>query len=366
MLLQSILLVFALLGVAALVVDMGYVRISQVQMQSGVDTAALEGLRGRDALGEAGRRDEASLFGARTYLDPAGERLVGAGPELTLTGGVTAANGSQLLSVSADPVYRPALEPNVANVAHGDMVSGTFTPGANGTETNAYARDDFNPAGANAFLVRMRRTDGRNALDAPDGATVSTGRSLPLLFGLGTTLQRPDGADYDVRFNGITVRATAIADGRPARRIASGLAAPFGLTRDFWSTMPEGATLVVDLDAAGVLRSGLDIIGLFTATPLSRLGQAVTAAGAGGAAAGPFYVPVYEDIAGTVRVIGFGYATALSGAGTLQLTRSRNRMANTGASVHVAEGFAGVPDLAQILAANNSLDGPLLAPALVR
>ena len=89
-------------------------------------------------------------------------------------------------------------------------------------------------------------------------------------------------------------------------------------------------------------------------------------AGASGAAAGPFYVPVYEDIAGTVRVIGFGYVTAAGGGATLQLTRVRNRMANAGASIHVAEGFAGVPDLAAVLAANNSLDGPLLAPALVR
>jgi hypothetical protein len=55
-----------------------------------------------------------------------------------------------------------------------------------------------------------------------------------------------------------------------------------------------------------------------------------------------------------------------SGAGTLQLTRSRNRMASAGATVHVAEGFAGVPDLELILAANRLLDGPLLAPAIVR
>ena len=368
MLTQSILLVFALMGIAALVVDMGYVRLSQVQMQSGVDTAALEGLRQRDALGNAGRRQAAGLMVTAAYTDPAGERLVGAGPDLTLTGGVTEANGSQLLSVSADPVYRPQLADNVANVAHGDMVSGTFGAGATGTETGAYTRDDFAPgAGTGAFLVRMRRTDGRNALDAPDGATVSTGRSLPLLFGLATTLQRAPGSDYSVRFDGITVRATAIADGRPARRVSSAIAAPFSLDRDFWTAMPDGVPVVLEVDGAGVLRSGLLVAGLFTAGTENRIGQGIAASGVAIGVAGPLYAPVYANIAGTARVIGFGYVNvAAGGATTLLMTRTRSRMAGAGASIHVAEGFAGVPDLALLLAANSTLDGALLAPALVR
>lgn len=365
MLLQAILLVFAFFGIAALVVDMGYVRLSQVQMQSGADTAALEGLRGRDELGEAARRDEARLFVTRTYLDPAGERLVGAGPELTLSGGVTGGNASQLLSVSADPVYRPALEPNLANAPHGDMVAGTYI-GGQGVENSAYQRTDFDPAGSSAFLVRMRRTDGRNPLDTPDGAAVSTGRSLPLLFGLGTTLQGDGGGGYNVRFDGITVRATAIADGRPARRITNALAAPFGLDRDYWAAMPDGAPVAVDVDGAGVLRSGGAVAGLFLAGPVNRIGLAVTPSGAPLAINGSFYVPLYAVIGGVSRVIGFGSIAAASGAGVMQLARTRNRMAGAGASVHVAEGFFGVPDVGLILAANNTLDGPLLAPALVR
>ncbi|MFN0102802.1 MAG: pilus assembly protein TadG-related protein [Bryobacteraceae bacterium] len=365
MLLQAVLLVFAFFGIAALVVDLGYVRLSQVQMQSGADTAALEGLRGRDELGEAGRRDEARLFVTRTYLDPAGERLVGAGPEPTLSGGITGGNASQLLSVSADPVYRPALEPNLANATHGDMVAGTYT-GGQGAENGAYERTDFDPAGTGAFLVRLRRTDGRNPLDTPDGATVSTGRSLPLLFGLGTTLQGAPGADYNVRFDGITVRAAAIADGRPARRVSSGFAAPFGLTRTYWDAMPDGAPVAVSVDGAGVLSSGGAVAGLFLTGPVNRVGLAVTPAGAALTVTGTFYVPLYEVIGGASRVVGFGYLSAASGAGVMQLARTRNRMAGGGASVHVAEGFAGVPNLDLILAANNALDGPLLVPALVR
>lgn len=365
MLLQSILLVFALLGIATLVVDMGYVRLSQVQMQSGVDSAALEGLRGRDALGDAGRREEAALFASRTYLDPAGERLVGAGPDLTLTGGLTAANGSQLLSISADPVYRPALEPNLANVPHGDMVSGTFAA-ATGAEASTYLRDDFQSVGTSAFLVRMRRTDGRNPLDTPDNASVSTGRSLPLLFGLGTTVQSNQGAGYDMRSDGITVRATAIADGRPVKRIAAATAAPFALTRDFWDAMPDVTPIVLAVDGAGVLSSNSVPVGLFAAGTLNRIGLEVVGAGAGTTATGALYVPIYTAIGGTSRVVGFGYVTAAGGGPALQLARVRNRMADTGASVHVAEGFAGVPNLELVLAANRALDGPLLAPAIVR
>ena len=54
-------LVIALLGIAALGIDMGLARLSQAQMQTAADTAALEGLRLRDfheyrALGDPYRR----------------------------------------------------------------------------------------------------------------------------------------------------------------------------------------------------------------------------------------------------------------------------------------------------------------------
>jgi len=47
-LVQFALLVFVLAGVLALVIDVGYTRLTQAQMQSAADTAALEGLRRRD------------------------------------------------------------------------------------------------------------------------------------------------------------------------------------------------------------------------------------------------------------------------------------------------------------------------------
>ena len=48
MLVQIALMVFAFCGLLALVVDVGYARLTQGQMQTAADTAALEGLRKRD------------------------------------------------------------------------------------------------------------------------------------------------------------------------------------------------------------------------------------------------------------------------------------------------------------------------------
>ena len=43
-----LMMVFGLMGLAALVIDMGFARLAQRQMQTAVDSAALEGLRWRD------------------------------------------------------------------------------------------------------------------------------------------------------------------------------------------------------------------------------------------------------------------------------------------------------------------------------
>src|SRR5262249_18454400 len=43
------LMLFALLALAALVIDLGWARVTQRQMQTAVDAAALEGLRGENA-----------------------------------------------------------------------------------------------------------------------------------------------------------------------------------------------------------------------------------------------------------------------------------------------------------------------------
>jgi hypothetical protein len=92
------LLVFVLFAVAALVIDLGLALTTRRQMQTAVDSAALEGLRGRDdpalAKGQRdlARRQAAGAVAAAVFdddLDPddGDPRAFGAGPVLPLQGG---------------------------------------------------------------------------------------------------------------------------------------------------------------------------------------------------------------------------------------------------------------------------------------
>src|SRR5947209_5644681 len=84
-----------LLGVAALALDLALVPLTRRQMQTAVNTAALEGLRGRDDPNGADvGRNNASRFSALVFdddLDPGnGDTLnLGAGPVLTFQGGTS-------------------------------------------------------------------------------------------------------------------------------------------------------------------------------------------------------------------------------------------------------------------------------------
>ena len=48
MLVQVAFFVFALCGLLSLVIDVGFTRLTQVQLQTAADSAAMEGLRSRD------------------------------------------------------------------------------------------------------------------------------------------------------------------------------------------------------------------------------------------------------------------------------------------------------------------------------
>ncbi|MFO1004042.1 MAG: pilus assembly protein TadG-related protein [Planctomycetaceae bacterium] len=186
-------LMFALMGLAALVIDIGFARLTQRQMQTAVDSAALEGLRFRDDPNvpehqrDAARRQRASemvamifdddldpnsgddgAFYDAAYADPhAGEQFnvegkFGAGPILNFTDGVGSDSdlaasefindptnpnpNPEVGSYPETPVYKPTrsddtpgLELNVVNEMHGDMVAGSF----DATTQNV----DFNPPG---------------------------------------------------------------------------------------------------------------------------------------------------------------------------------------------------------------------------
>ncbi len=262
------------LGIAALTIDMAVVRLTQIQMQNAADTAALEGLRKRDAISDPVvadriRRTDACRMSAWTFDDafrdhclpgevpfaplssvPPGGTWLGAGPEVGLVdnpqGGEMKA--MQTIVPAASGAYKPVLQSNNFNGAngnfkHGDMVSGQFGPQTYGNNPNcpspnpnAFPEDcDFNRADfapltsppapppiprasslGSSFLVRMRRADGRNPLDQdsnnnPADGVSSSGSSLPLMFGRTLPIQA-NANGYSPRRDGITTRATAIAD----------------------------------------------------------------------------------------------------------------------------------------------------------
>lgn len=176
MLAQFALLVFAIFGVLALIVDVGFVRISQGRMQTAAEVAALEGLRQRDPnaanvsafADDCARRTASGRMVRWVFdddLDPAnGDTLQqGAGPAIVVSDGVTDLHGLSSLSVPDTPVYKPDLQVNQGNAIHGDMVSGRFcynddpasSEGAEYDEATvctqpqqldgAYARNDFVP-----------------------------------------------------------------------------------------------------------------------------------------------------------------------------------------------------------------------------
>ena len=204
MLAQFVLIVFALFAVLSLVIDVGYARLTQAQMQNAADTAALEGMRKRDisVLDPATGLMVDDAFASDCLRRTAANHLVrwvfdddldwtngdpdhhfGAGPVIGLTGGVTNLHALETMSVSDSPVYKPDLQLNQQNQVHGDMVSGRFcyngdpAPSEDSayalgdtivcTEpqrgSGPYARNDFNPN-----LDAPQPPDGLTACPPPD------------------------------------------------------------------------------------------------------------------------------------------------------------------------------------------------------
>ena len=357
MLAQFALIVFAMCAVMSLVIDVGYARLTQSQMQNAADTAALEGLRKRDVIaGDPDASDLQRRMAARDVVrwvfdddlnpengDP---DQFGAGPIIDLTEGVTNLRALATMSVPDAHVYKPDLQLNQQDEVYGDMLSGSFSYSADPapSEDVGYARNDFD-LGNRAFLVRLRRSHERQDLpDHTEPSVASNGPSLPLLFGRGTTILGDDpSSTYSVRRDGLTVRATAIAETRPALRVglpqsqANPLlpgVTPFALMDTCVQSAtgaPMTMTVTVNPATGLITRSSPGpvtcpagaVVGRFVDNlndPTRRrwklintVGQPLPAAMAVQCAAtdalaayGPvYYVPVFSSISGTNRIIGF-------------------------------------------------------------
>ena len=267
-------LVIVILGTIGLVIELGIARVNRNRMQSAADSTALEVLRERDYLPPGGenfdpvsrdhsRRDRnrhvASWVFADEVLTDYGTQTEGPGSYIKMssaygTSGNPMNRGLVVEEVGYDiPILQTNYNGEPGNGSSGisdpggDIVAGHFKGHDDGVpvghggnpihreDSDDYSRFDFEmPSSpeaapfADSVLVRLRRTspygqEGTSpfSMDDVPGAR-STGYTMPLLFGLGTTfLSKEPGDGYSVRHHGLALRATSIAQARPAVRIGA-------------------------------------------------------------------------------------------------------------------------------------------------
>lgn len=380
-------LILALLGMTALVVDLGLARLARRQMQAVTNSAALEGLRRRDdeALGaDAMQRDTARRQAAAA--------IVASMPLLNntaFTGGVEVRPGLLAGSiVDTGQSHAVGLQPNAdENGQSGDMVAGEFlADAADHRERADYARDDFTPSStadapaAAAFLVRMRRTG-----EEPVTGTLSAGPPLPYLFARGAFA----GGD-----EGIKVRAAAIASARQALSVGFPVtttndesiegATDFVIRANAWGAITDFDSLTFAADqvlyrGATVGQRFLDprhYTGAESPQPLSgewptllTVGETLTAATGGTIGRTRGYVPLVDTLPTSgqlARIVAFGrIPPGTSGQQTANPRSLQMAPRNAAASFRETRHLRN-QEVARFLSEAAGVNGPLLAPVLVR
>lgn len=385
------LLLFAILAIAALVIDLGIAFLTGQQMHPATDTAALEGLRFRDETDDATRRARVLeligvVFDDNLDVDPAAPDPLrfGAGPILSLSGGLGTTNAGALIEVPPLSVYKPnaegiAMQANPGNEPFGDLVAGAFDADGAALEAADYTRADFDPLGApDAFLVRMRRTNDRLGLDQVPGVS-SAGPPLPFLFGLGTTIHATDPTLYNPRTDGITVRATSIAAARRALHASGGQASvgalplvPLAIDAAAWNDPSlfavDGAPHDVLADGSGFFAVELDQAWDADAR-LGSVGEPAASAAPLAIGDGAGLLPITTPIDGVLRVIGFGVAD-LEVTGdpptSILVTKRRGRVFRAGVNAREARSLAALAAEPLLAGAHAALADPVLAAVLVR
>ena len=271
-----LMMVFGLMGLAALVIDLGFARLAQRQMQTAVDSAALEGLRFRDDIPAIGIRPAIQLM-MRLWplaghvpkaLTPSdcnsrlGSTKRAAGQPARwwptcLTTTLIRPTGIQAITVPgrwwispAGSVRRnsprhkpcrlasrrftnqtcgrhPGLELNSGNAQEGDMVAGTYgtnlaydqrSPRPRRTRMQTTIAATFRTRQTRHFLSACaeRRFQTFRAAWTTPLASVPAARRFPSFWSWHDDVSASGSAAYSPRRDGIEVRATAIAAAGPA------------------------------------------------------------------------------------------------------------------------------------------------------
>lgn len=376
---------FALIPLITLVMHSGMVTLSRRQMQTAVNSAAIEGLRFRDAptLTETQRRQQVSDLVSAVYDDNLdsgdGDAMnFGAGSVVTFDDEPTDIElpgtdfkASRMIRPENIGVYQPQLKLNLDNEPYGDMVSGGAVTGGSHSETDDYSRDDFNTLGNDAFLVRLRRTDGSNPHDEEMGVS-SHGPTVAYLFG--RAAYGPDGP-HDPRERGSIVRATAIAQASPAMTVGRSSpsvpllegVAPLWIQLSSWNSWTLGNVASVIITSSAITG---DLNGETVTEQVVSVGdQLIPVPPATFSLIGERYIPIYTELpSGQKRVIGFGIGqlNLIQTGGTI--TPQPSKIGARNASVKWAADLSTLSpaDLAALLGVRGIQNHGLLAPALQR
>lgn len=346
-------MLFGMMALAALVIDIGFARLTQRQMQIAADSAAVEGLRGDEHLPYAERLDAARNFAQWHFDDdldstgayPAdddgafdtGSGQFGAGPLVQFSGGAGDPSlvASQLMAVDpGNPVYKPKL------------LDGT-------------------PSSTGSFQVALRR----GTSDVPSADLYANGPSVPYLFARGSLINR------QLIAAGITVRGTGRA--QPGRALSIGLAndtvtpplpglVPLALELSYWNGLTIGMADPQTITSGEIGTTGrFFTIGSADTMPLT-LGRTLPAASVpeDGNYAG--YVPIYANVAATStqRVVGFGEVqVVVTGAGTMaSVTREPGRIGTENVSgVRCYPAEMSSAEAAEVFSLVSSVEEPLQA-----
>ena len=284
-------LLFGLLGLAALVIDIGFGRLTQRQMKQATDTSALAALQNSDVLPttpetysgrtsdtELGRRQSAAnmvtvLFDD-DFDDTSDTRNFGAGPQVNLTGSIALQDGfsaSQLLTLPAETAYKPNLELNTGNDQTGDVVTA-----------------------ATEVAVRLHRDN-----TGIDAGVKSNGGPVPYLFGRGSL------ASSATKAAGMQFAVRSVAETRPVVRIGeqqtvNGITIPggipFGISRTVWESLPANVATATPL-AAGTVGTSAAVV--------REIGREISVLPITQTTDG--YCAIFQSIGGNLRVIGFGW-----------------------------------------------------------
>jgi Flp pilus assembly protein TadG len=306
-------MLFGLFAMAALVIDLGFARVAQRQMQTAADAAALEGLRGEGMIDYEDRQAAAEQLFAWTFNESLGATKVDAGTVdfgavVNFPGGAGASglNASQLMRVDANNATDIQRRPS------------SLTP--------------------NHFSVAVQRGGVVNR----EFDLLAQGSSVPYLFARGSLLDRGRIGE------GIAAGGVAMAETRPAVRVGPPVATLPGVVSVAYAIADWGAAPTNSRVITSDIFEGLSI------GQIISVGDTTTPPPSG-------YCVIYDP--NSSRVVGFGLlGRSVPPDGVVARWNATANRSAAGEALRLLSSA----QRSDVLNANRSLSYALTSPVLVR